>query len=195
MADDKPEGRAFVGTLDGLKTEPHVSDMDEYVAAAAGTPPHDFKVIAEAAGALLKMAQESLGMILQTDPDRIPQRLQDALLVGAYAMTADAHGGNGANRLAFVQRARQVVQWCDLEAREREQTPLEELESRAREIARVVAQRLYRNEEFVVLLANAGEDGYVTWTSSMAHSTTVEVIEELIAKVKEEAAAAAAGGK
>lgn len=184
-----PPKRKYVGTLDGLKSEANPSELDTYVAAAAGTPPLDFEVICEAAGVLMQMAGDALGIdpnapMPEREDDPSLRRLQDALLIGAYALVAGANAGNGANKVAFVQRARQVVQWCDREKRVREQTPLEELESRCREIARVVGMRVYSNEEFLVLLANAEAGGHVTWLSSMTRESSIEVVESFVASVK-----------
>jgi hypothetical protein len=108
-------------------------------------------------------------------------RMQDALLLAAYQFTWTRHEGKGDHPLAFVQRAKQIVAWCQRPIPE--QTPLKLLEGKARELARIIGRRLFHGDEFVLVLANQGEGGHMTWISSMPRATTHELLTEFLTKL------------
>jgi hypothetical protein len=170
-----------------------VDDLDEYVTAVIGLPPENFNAtlrrahkLLQAAGALVYDAPE-----LEQMTDEKNEQIRDTLLLASYAADSDLLGKRGANPLAFVQRAKQVVSWCKRPLAAA--TPLEELKNKAQEIARQVAKRLFPNEGFVLLVFNTEAPGHVTWTTSATRAEAIEELEKSLADIKADLRARKAG--
>lgn len=164
-------------------TDDKLSDQerDQFVFEVAGSPPAEFnRMIADATAANTATCA-ALGVDMHRDiPDAeaapLMDRVRDALLLAAYSYTAIRHGGKGEHSLAFITRARQVAKWCTRPLPE--PTPLSMLEAKAREIARMVAQRLFHGEEFLLLVMDGGKGGHVTWMSSIEREGAIKLLRE-----------------
>jgi hypothetical protein len=145
-------------------------NRDDYVNVLAGLRPDNWVRTIERAQRLLHAA-EAAGVEVD----------EDVFLLAALAAYHKTH----ANSLAFVQRAKQIVRWAEPpEQGEREPTSLAVLENKARELARLVAKGLFANESFVLLLANQGEGGHLTWIGSIDRRTQIKLFEEHVAQLK-----------
>jgi len=167
-----------------------VDGIDEYSRAVMGEAPHDFPDLVQFAVDVLPVAAEVCGIDERAErpPDELARdrrRLSDMLLLAAWSLRAQ--GGDGEHPIAFVQRAKQVIAWCQPK-KDRPPMLLEHLEAKGREIARIIGERLTRAEEFVLLIKTegGGMDGHMTWLTSVERNTTIKLLDETLTLLRED---------
>lgn len=172
-----------------------IDGVDSYARAVVGAQPENFRDLIGFVQDLLPVANEVCGVDPKDqsrsfDEQRADtQRVRDTLLLAAWSLTEMANEGQGENPTAFVQRAKQVIGWCKPQTQGL--SVLEHMENKAREIARLIGQRLYRHEGFVLIVfdQSSPEDtkarkGSMTWLTSIARNTTIELVGEWLANLK-----------
>lgn len=158
-----------------------------YTGAILRQPPANFERLIEDARKVASVAGTACGIPgWEDDADKEQtaeelMHVRDVLMLAAWALTEASNEGHGANPVSYVQRAKQVIDWCKpkLEGL----TDLAELEAKGREIARVVGQMVYRNEGFVLTIFDrgvGGKGGHSTWISSEDRPTSVALLAELV---------------
>lgn len=163
-----PDGKAVI--LDGL---------DEYAGALLGGPPPGFNELLDLMRKLHPLVVEATGFSLDEEVTDVGRdRMRDAALLLAYSFSAMRNEGHGEHSLSFVQRAKQVVQWCKRPIN-LNVTPLEMLENKARELARLISARLFPEDGFTLLLYN-NAGGHMTWISSAGRNDTIEIIRNMV---------------
>lgn len=154
-------------------------DRDDYVNALVGMPPLDWESKVNRALNLLTLADSAAVTTGDDAPD------EDMFLIAAAAMRRVAR----ANPLGFVQRAKQVAKWLS------DQTRLvgapgpssrEVLENKSEELARQVANGLFTDEGFILLVFHTGSDGYVAHAASVNRNDQIKLIEEHLSRMKAE---------
>lgn len=177
-----PRGGIYVEGIDSYSRE-------DWIRAKLGAPPANFQELLKLGLEIMPLVQEACGV----PPDSTPsssetttaeqrlldlQKVRDVLMLSAWALTETANDGDGENPVAFVQRAKQVIDWCK-PIREG-LTLLEKLEAKGREIARVVAQRLARHENAVLFIMDTHTDGSVTWFSTIPRNDALRILQPFI---------------
>lgn len=155
-----------------------VDNLDPYIHEVAGTPPDDFNELVEAARTICARAAEAIGIAPDTELSdkegaRVFSKVRDIMLIAAYAYSFNGKDGLDENPLAFVQRAKMVVDWCKRPLPEL--TGLKILENKARALAHLIASRLFRGEGFVLLIFNE-QPGFITWISSTRRAETIAAL-------------------
>jgi hypothetical protein len=172
-----------------------IDGIDRYARQVTGQAPENFKELSGFVGELLPVLAEICGIDTKEErgADQIrndSDHMRDTLLLAAWALTETANGGLGENPTAFVQRAKQVIGWCD--PKTSALTLLEHLEHKNRELARMVGQRLARHEGFVLLMFDHGLDdkhpGSSTWISSVDRRQAIDLIGDLLKHMREDQA-------
>jgi hypothetical protein len=165
-----------------------IDSLDEYASEVAGVPPPDFNEVIERSRKLNALAWQAFEIdpskdMPETEATNVFGKLRDAMLLAAYGYSQSRHEGKGESPLAFVQRAKQVIQWCKRPIPE--MTPLSVLEFKARELARLIAERLFVGEGFVLVLYNEQTGGHMTFISSGERASTIKLLTELAGKMGE----------
>lgn len=122
-------------------------------------------------------------------------RMRDIFLICAHSLAATRHritdGEEApvANPLAFIERARQIVDWCC--GAPTPPTTVEVFQSQAREIARATAERLFDGEGFLTILfeQKKGErtfahDGLFTFATTIGLDQIVALAERAAGVLK-----------
>ena len=165
-----------------------VDSLDQFAGQITGMPPENFNELLELARKVPEQLKNLLGFPATEPADdelaRLVERARDVLLLGAHLCCQSASGNFQQNALAFVQRAKQVAQWCKRPIEE--MTPLSILEHKGRELARLVAERLFTGEGFVLLIFNEGKGGHTHWISSAPRNDTLKMLAELVEKIGED---------
>jgi hypothetical protein len=171
--DIRPSARGVI--IDGIDRY----SRSAYVNELAGALPEGFEVLLAHAQALGNEATRACGFDdVETLTDQQRLHVRDAMLVAAWALTDCANEGHGQNPLGFVQRAKQVIDWC--KPKTEGTTVLAALEERGRELARTLAERIWRNEGFVVLLFDQAVNGHFTWLTSIDRRQAISLIAEAL---------------
>lgn len=168
-----------------------VEQIDEYAIAVAGGPPPQFESLMDDAKRLIHPWAQRVILGLPDEPDppltddqkeRALDRLRDTFLCAAYAYSHMRNRGKGEIGLSFVQRAKQVADWCRRPMRELSELVL--LENKTRELARMVAARLFPGEGFTLLIFQEGPHGQLTWISSAENKTTIDVLADAVKQLR-----------
>lgn len=179
----QPDGRGAI--VDGL---------DGYRRAVLGQPPANFAELLKLAHELLPMAAEACGIDPRAteppaDVDRDLGRLSDTLLLASWLVRASKNDGEGENPISFIQRAKQVVEWCA--PPEGPVTLLDVIERKGRELARLLGERLSSGQEFLVIACDSpgkGVDGHMTWLTSCDRRTAIELFGKAIEHIRDDQA-------
>lgn len=167
-----------------------IDDLDEYAGEVIGCPPENFPDIVEAAQRVYVAANKE---VFGEEPvefhgeeaARAMDRMRDVHLAAAYSYSHMRNDGNGEIGHAFVTRAKQVAQWMKRPINPKP-SPLEMLEFKAREIARQISRRLFKGEGFCLIIFDEAAGGFATWLSSGTRVTTIKMLDELLAHMKED---------
>lgn len=176
-----PDGKkAIVEGIDRYSREAFVREV-------AGDRPEGFENLVRQATEIARKACEACGYEWDDQDNAHKMHVRDALLLAAWAITDSANKGNGQNPVAFVQAAKQAIDWCkpQLEGR----TELEIMEARNRELARLLAERVWRNEGFLVVLFDQGPPGgQLNWITSIDRRQTISILSEALQGIREDQA-------
>lgn len=112
--------------------------------------------------------------------------IRDLLMLAAWAVSESSNEGQGHNPIAFVQRAKQVIDWG--EDRREGVTLLDHLEAKGRELARLLGERLAPHEGFVLTIFDQAAKGHSTWLTSLARRDAIKVLGDTLAGMKEDQA-------
>lgn len=168
-----------------------IDGIDQYARALVGEPPADFKELLGCCLELNPVVAEICGVDEKEERTAEQKRadnnrMRDTLLLAAWAITETCNEGEGENPLAFVQRAKQVIGWC--QPKTQELTVLAVLENKAREIARLIGQRLARHEGFILTMFDHGIDedrkGSSSWISSVDRRQAIAMLGETLEAIK-----------
>lgn len=179
----------------GPKPHAIVDSIDSYASAVVGAQPENFRELIGFAQELLPVASEACGVdekdkTRTEDEARLDMRkVRDTLLLSAWCLTEMANKGNGENPIAFVQRAKQVIGWC--QPKTSANTVLDHLENKARELARLIGERLFRHEGFILTIFDQGTEqnkGHSTWISSIDRKQAISVLAELVEHMRQDQA-------
>lgn len=162
--------------------------QEEHAENISGVPPADFNERVQEMSALMRLAYGVVGIDPEKEIGELAanpkfRRLRDLFLMGAWAYSQSQHDGRGEHTLAFIQRAKLIARWCARPLRDR-QTARELLESQAAELARVIAERMFRGDEFLLVISNSGAGGFTTWISSMERNSSIAVLGGLLETLK-----------
>jgi hypothetical protein len=153
--------------------------IHEYANSLSGLPPDNLKELITTA----ERVYAGSGL------DDGGEHSHDVFLICAAASLGMMTGR--VNRAEFVARAQQVARWLEIP---RVGTSRELLDNKIVELTRVVGQRLFASEGFVLMLFNVGDDQQTTADggSFLAHASTVDrrtlikLLEEHLIKMKAE---------
>jgi hypothetical protein len=159
---------------------------ESFVRELTGDVPEGFPVMLQQALAATRAMHDACGYSEDdvNGDDNKRMHVRDVLLIAAWALTDSANAGHGQNPLGFVQRAKQVIDWCKPGLVGL--TALEALEARGRELARMLAQRVWRTEGFFVVLFDHAAGGHFTWLSSTDRRTMIELLGRAFQALKED---------
>lgn len=175
-----------------------IDSYSSWVRTLAGQPPENFAQLVETARDLQPLLHEACGVPVDQDPDQPDdarrlelQKVRDVLLLSAWAITETCNAGDGENPTALVQRLKQVIGWCRPQTSEF--TVLALLEHKARELARLIGERLARHEGFILTIFDHGKEdpllkGHSTWITNLDRNTAIQVLSELVEHVREDQA-------
>lgn len=144
-----------------------IVDLNEYADRITGKPPKNFRD-------KILLAQTIYQQVEEHGAD------EDVFLLCALAhyMNEDR------NPAAFIARARQVVNWASGEWRKALDAPevpgglnLPQLENKLTEIGRVLAQMLFQDENFILLLTNRD---FTTWATSVNRTAAIKHLREFL---------------
>lgn len=165
-----------------------VDGIDRYARAVVGLPPHNFAELIQFAKDLLPVAKEACG-VDDAEEGRTPaqlgadrQKVRDTMLLAAWVLTETANDGEGENPAAFIQRARQVIDWCA--PKTQEVTRLDLMENKSRELGRLLGTRLARHEGFVLTIFDQGKGGHSSWISSVDRVQAIELLGGTLEAIK-----------
>jgi hypothetical protein len=154
---DSPEYKDFAGTIAGLPPE----DMHERVGRA--------QALCEAAAKL-----------------GIEEGEEDIFLIAAMAH----YQSNNKNPIAFHQRAKQIARWLNgpkASIEESEPRSRAMLERKVGELARLIAQRLFSWEGFVLLIFHdSAAPGFIAHASSTVRRSTIELLKQHLSVLSRE---------
>jgi hypothetical protein len=151
--------------------------IEDYVSRVIGQPPANFKSVVAFAQLIGKWA--SRNKLYR------PEWIVEALIVAALAFFETEAKPTGGNRVAFVQRVKQVLKWC--EGPWRDPTTIEQMENKRVEIARQIALRLYNHEGFVLMLFNmeaVGPEYGISHVSNVQREHAIQFIEDYVKVLK-----------
>ena len=164
-------------------------DMNDYTASVVGGPPENFNELMRLGEQIHRIAMETLGVpneIPDEDVERHLANLRDATLLASFAYTWKKTGRiEDQHPVAWITRAKQIVQWCKRPFAT--PTPLNILEHKAREMGRVIAERMFNNESAVLVLSNVDigtGPKHSTFISTADRDTTIALLDELVQKMK-----------
>lgn len=154
-----------------------ILDLNKYSSALMGAPPDDFKDKVRRAERLNTLAAEHK---LELDED-------------VYLIAALAHYQmNNSNPGAFVQRAKQIGKWLFRSDPPATPGPLELLQNRATELARLVFQGLFQDEGFILLVFDEGSTpdnpGHVTYVASCSRDASLQMLRKFVKNMQAEQA-------
>ena len=158
----------------------------EYSRVFSGETPWNFGKLCADALQLNMLASREMRIEGETH-EAMSDRLRDCFLIVAYTFAATRHKEEGnerdANAHALVERARQIAAWC--RRAPPATTLVEVLENQAREVARVVAEKLFVGQGFLVVVFDEDKDGGMSWSSSLPATRAIGIAERFATILRE----------
>jgi hypothetical protein len=160
-----------------VKKDEYDAIIREYSERVIGAPPPNFK-------AIVNMAQ-AVGKFAFNRNRNSAKDLMEACIIAALAVFETNEKETGGNHVAFIQRVKQVIKWCD--GPWRPPTPMEEMENRQVEMGRQIALRLHQHEAFLLLTFNKeamGPEYGISHISSIRREDAIEMLDDYLKSLK-----------